>query len=179
MLFGHRLFRFVLKLAIVAGIFLTVSVIGQQILRQDANDPQIQMAEDAAATLTNENIPAAVVPRGALIDPAKSLAPFIAVYDVNGKILESSGVVGGKPPMPPSGVFAYAQAHSEDRVTWQAASGDRMATVIVPVHGRFTGFVLVARSLREVESRESRIELLSLLGFLGAALVLCFSWVVR
>jgi hypothetical protein len=56
----------------------------------------------------------------------------------------------------------------EDRFTWQTASGLRFATVIVywtatqhPSSGAISsGFVLAARSLREIENREGQLELI-------------------
>lgn len=159
-------------LVILAGIFVTIYGVSQQVLRQSANDPQLQMARDGAAVLAAGGVPASLVARGTtLIDPAKSLAPFVAVYDANGTVLESSGVVAGKPPMPPIGVFLYAREHGEHIVTWQPADGSRIAAVIEPVSGKFDGFVLAGRSLAEVEHRESRVALMSALGWLGASVI--------
>lgn len=55
----------------------------QQSLRQGANDPQIQMAEDVAT----------VLPAGK-VDLALSLAPFVIIYDSTQKVLASSAVLG-------------------------------------------------------------------------------------
>lgn len=144
----------------------------QQNYRQNANDPQIQIAEDAAAVLQKENIPAAVVPRGPLIDIKKSLAPWVAVYDAKGKPLESSGVLNDAPPAPPLGLFNenswidpktyYTPAGAETRVTWQPEPDVRQAIVVV--HATNGEFVVAGRSLREVENR---VGMLSLHAFLA------------
>jgi hypothetical protein len=55
-------------------------LISQQVLRMSANDPQIQLAEDAAGRLAAGENAARVVPER-LVDMANSLAPFVIVYD--------------------------------------------------------------------------------------------------
>ena len=158
-------FRSWLPLAItITGLCGLVSVTVQQNYRQSLNDPQIQMAEDASVALAHGATPAAVVPRGEKIDIAKSLAPFIAVYDKSGTALESSGILAGAPPTPPIGVFEAARASEgkdtsqagENRVTWEPFYGVRQAIVVVAVPQ--TGqFVVAGRNMREVEEREGRL----------------------
>ena len=139
---------------------------GQQVLRWDANDPQIQMAEDAASALTNGRPLQSVVP-AASVDIASSLAPYLVVFDDAGKPIASSGLLHGQSPALPSGIFDYVRQHGEDRITWQPEPGVRSATVITRVSGSRPGFVLAGRSLREVEQRESQLELIVGLGWLG------------
>lgn len=159
-----------LVIGAMGGICLAAYVIAQQSLRQSANDPQIQMAEDGATALAGGAAPASLVIRGvALIDPAVSLAPFLAVYDAKGKVLESSGVIDGKPPMPPMGVLGSAKDKGENRITWQPATGTRIATVIVAVDGKFTGFVLAGRSLKEIEKRDERAQILAVIAWLASS----------
>ena len=55
----------------------------QQDLRKGADDPQHQLAEDAVARLTAGDAPSAVVGSGD-VDIAKSLDPFLIVYDEHG-----------------------------------------------------------------------------------------------
>jgi len=129
----------------------------QQALRESANDPQIQMAEDAAARFGS----GAALLQGLFeptesIDIAKSLAPFIIIYDDDGKAVASTGGLHGQPPSPPPGVFDYVRQNGEERVTWQPEPGVRIASVVVRATGTRAGFVLAGRSLREVEKREAR-----------------------
>lgn len=122
----------------------------QQNLRSAANDPQIQLAEDAATRLDAGAAPATVVPSsGVPVDIARSLAPFVIVYDAGDTPLASSGRLDGAVPVPPQGVSASARV-AEDRVTWQPRAGVRIAAVVVAFHG---GTVLAGRSLRVVEQR--------------------------
>jgi len=139
----------------------------QQSLRQGANDPQIQMAEDAAASLKAGASVDSVVP-SAQVEIASSLAPFIMVFDSAGNVVASSATLHGKVPSFPGGVLDYTRQHGEDRVTWQPEPGVRMATVTI---GTGNGFVLAGRSLREVEVREDNVENYSLLATLAIWIV--------
>lgn len=125
----------------------------QQELRQTANDPQIQMAGDAAAALENGAAVESVVPAGK-IAVEKSLAPFVMVFDDRGEVLGSSALLHGQVPQLPAGVLDYVRSNGQDRVTWQPEPGVRIAAVIVRSQGAQPGFVLAGRSLREVEIRE-------------------------
>lgn len=137
----------------------------QQSLRWGANDPQIQMAEDAADTLSAGRTPESVLP-AASIDVARSLAPFMIVYNDSGETLASSGLLHGQTPVLPAGVLDYVRQNGEDRVTWQPEPGVRIAAVVVSYGGTQPGFVLVGRSLREVEERESQVESIAGLAWL-------------
>ena len=140
-------------------VYLTV----QQSLRISANDPQIQLAEDAASALGGGANVDSIVP-AARVELAASLAPFIIVFDDSGNVLASSATLHGSIPVYPSGVLDYARKNGEDRVTWQPENGVRMATVVVHYD---KGFVLAGRSLREVEIRESNIEKISAIAMLA------------
>lgn len=74
-----------------------VYIVAQQAYRMNANDPQIQMAEDGAAALAQETAPDVVAPP-AKIDVASSLAPFVMVFDDAGNVLGSSGLLNGQIP---------------------------------------------------------------------------------
>jgi hypothetical protein len=137
----------------IAAMSLLVCAAVQQDLRLSANDPQIQMAEDAAWVL--EQGQTFEVPSGQLVDVARSLAPFVIVFGEDGKPRTSNGVLEGTTPVPPAGVFAFTREHGQDRITWQPLEGVRIAAVIVHFGGSTPGFVLAGRSLREVESRSS------------------------
>src|SRR5579863_1835709 len=79
------------------GILLICYTGIQQNYRQPLNDPQIQMAEDATTALDSGTSVNQIVPVGSVgtVDLAKSLAPWIGVYDMNGKALVSSGTLDG------------------------------------------------------------------------------------
>ncbi len=137
----------------------------QQVLRQNANDPQVQMAEDAAALLAiakNESLP---IPNE-VIDYGQSLAPFLMVFDDAGNVVGSSGKLNDIIEVPPAGVLDYVREHGEDRITWQPSPTTRIAAVIIRVEGAHPGFVLAGRSLHEVEERSNMLLSLVLLGLI-------------
>jgi hypothetical protein len=128
----------------------------QQNFRSGANDPQIQLAEDAAARLASDAAPASVVP-GDTVDLARSLRPYVVVYGRDDRPLASSGVLEGRPPVPPAGVLGIARRYGEDRVTWEPRRDVRSAIVVHRVEDGSGRLVLAGRSLREVEAREQRL----------------------
>lgn len=157
----RRFFAFFLPSASVAVLAcLVLVVVVQQDLRQGADDPQHQLAEDAVARLDAGDAPAAVAD-GPTVDLAASLAPFLAIYDSEGTVLATNGELDGKAPHPPQGVLATASQSGIDRVTWQPRAGVRSAIVVLRWAG---GTVLAGRSLRRVEETEANLEGLALVG---------------
>jgi hypothetical protein len=150
----------------------------QHSIRQAADDPQIEMAEDTAAALNAGIRLQSLVPAGQ-IDIAQSLAPYLIIYNQSGYPLISSGVLENRIPVPSAGVFKAARTNKINRITWEPKSGVRSAAVIVPFQGNPSGFVLAGRSIREIEKREDHIYrlvlwgwLISILGSLGWLLLL-------
>ena len=148
---------------LTAGLCALVYLTVQQSLRMGANDPQIQMAEDAASQLNTGAGVKSVLP-STKVEIAESLAPFMIVFDKSGNVLASSATLHGTVPAYPAGVLDYVRKNGQDRVTWQPEAGVRMATVVTPYQN---GFVMTGRSLTEVEKRESQVESLSGLAMLG------------
>jgi hypothetical protein len=160
-----------LMAVIVTGFSGLIYTAVQQDIRQTADDPQIQMAEDTAAKLANGQQVQNVVP-SEKVDIARSLAPYIIVFDTSGKPVASSAVLDGQTPTIPSGVFDYVRQNNEDRFTWQPRPGVRSAVVVTQFKGTTSGFVLAGRSLREVEKREDNIMYIVLLGWVGMLFVI-------
>ncbi len=152
-----------------------VYVAVQQNFRTNANDPQIQLAEDFANQLsagrTVDSINTSIS-----VDMVKSLALFIFVYDDAGNILVGSGKINGQYPALPSGVLDHARKDGENRITWQPQEDVRIALVVVRYDGSQSGFVAVGRSLREVEQREFDLGLKIFgawfIGLIGLAIIL-------
>lgn len=128
----------------------------RQNIRQAADDPQIEMAEDTATALIAGIPLQSLIPAGK-INIAESLAPYLIIYNESGYPLIASGELDDQIPVVASGVLKYANLHGQDRITWQPKSGVRSAIVVVPFKGNPSGFVLAGRSLREVEKREDQI----------------------
>lgn len=125
----------------------------QQAYRQGANDPQIQMAWDAAYALDHGKTIEEVVPAEG-IDMDRSLAPFYIIYNSAEQPVAASGSLNDSLQTVPQGVLGYAKENGENRLTWQPQPGTRIAAVIVPYKD---GFVLAGRNLREVEVREAQV----------------------
>ena len=154
--------------AAVTGLCLLVEVTVQQSYRSALNDPQIQLAEDAAALAANGIDPHSLVPPEP-INIARSLAPYLVIYDDAAQPIAASGLLSGVPPQPPPGVFAAARARGENRVSWQPRADVRSAVVVRHFSGEASGFVLAGRNMREVEARETNLRRIVLLGW-GALL---------
>ena len=148
----------VLSFAIYAGV--------QQAQRSAANDPQIQLAEDAAAALANGASPRDVI-AGPQVDMRTSVAPWVVVYAPDGTPLASTASFDGHPPVPPGGLLDDARSGRLD-LSWEPVDGLRFAIVAVPYEG---GTVVAGRSLRDVEERETRSLEIAALGWLGALVV--------
>jgi hypothetical protein len=155
----------------LASCFVSVVMVGlvyvtvQQNYRQSTNDPQIQLAEDTSAALNAGASPASLVAsQGATVQMEQSLAPFVTIVGSNRHVLASSGELNGHVLLPPPGAFAAADTNrgknaitpGQNNITWQPKPGIREAAVITTYNG---GYVVAARSLREVEARESQLEL--------------------
>lgn len=145
-----------------AGVTLFVSGAVQQNYRQSADDPQIQLAEDAAAALTSGRSPQDVI-GSTQIDMRDSLAPFVMVISSSGQTLSTSGRLSGITIQPPPGTL-----YNDHRFTWQPRSDTRLAAVVEQYHG---GYVVAARNLREVENRELDLRTMGLVTLLGIAVV--------
>lgn len=146
------IFQAVLLAAVSSLFALAMYMTVQHVLRSSANDPQFQMASDTAIQLEQGADPATVVGMHQ-VDMARSLAPFLIVYDANGNPLASAVRLNGSVPKPPSGVFHYASEHQQNALTWQPQPGVRIAAVVRSFGGSHAGFVLAGRSLRLVEER--------------------------
>ena len=136
----------------------------QQLWRADANDPQLQMARDAAARLASGQTPVDAIVPTTTVDAASSLAPFLTVLDARGSIVASSGRVHGALRSVPSGVLDHVRQSGEEEVSWQPEPGVRIATAVVSYPG---GFALAGRSLVESERRTDRMRDLVALAWLA------------
>ena len=166
----------VLNALVLAGIATCVSlalyVIPLNVLRSGLNDPQNQMAGDLATLLARKGTVAiANTAPEEQIDMAQSLAPFVIVYDEQGRPVESQAALNGSVPSLPQGVFDFVRQHGEERVSWQPVlgreNGVRIAAVVRRVNGANRGFVLAGRNMREVEARIGNVQTLAGLTWLG------------
>ncbi len=171
---SKRLFQALLNwlpLAIAITLFSgMLYVVVQQDLRQTANDPQIQIARDAATFLASgQRIEAPLLPPK--IDISQSLAPFVIVVDTDGNVTQASGLLDGQALLPPDGVFVYAKLNGENKFSWEPQTGVRLATIVKYFSGSYSGYVIVGRSLAEVEQREDQLLLIIAIFWVGALIL--------
>ncbi len=170
----NRIPQLAILLTLTTFVAGTAVVNSQQVLRLSGNDPQIQLAEDAARRLNSGEAADRVTP-DRKVDMAASLTPFVIVYDDAGRPITSSGSLDGVIPTLPRGVFDFVRSKAEEQVTWQPRTGVRIASVVV----RTThGFVVAGRNLREIEIRKDKVAQLALLGWLVANLALVTIWLL-
>ncbi|MDP3646080.1 MAG: hypothetical protein Q8R25_03255 [bacterium] len=148
-----RIFISWLPLAIaITGLCFLVYGTVQQNYRQSLNDPQIQMAEDIGHLLGMGTEYTVAIPANK-VDIAGSLAPWVNVYDGEGNPFVGNGYLDevlGKPP--------YGVLQDGNRVTWQPNTGARQAIVVYEVPRMESSlYVVVGRSMREVEEREGQL----------------------
>jgi hypothetical protein len=155
-----RWLPFAVTITVVCGL---VCALVQQDMRQSANDPQIQMAEDAATALQNGASAHEVVLNLPQVDIEQGLSPYIMIFDEQGSALASSANIRGQMPGIPGGVFAVVRQFGERRFTWAPERQVRNAVVMIHYSG---GFVLAGRSLREIEKRESWLSLIAALAWI-------------
>ena len=147
---------------LTVGLSGLVYVAVQQTHRSMADDPQIQMARDAAHALASGAATQGLVPANQ-VDISTSLAPYLVIYDANRQVMAASATLHGEALAPPAGVFDAARTGGMDAITWQPEPGVRGAVVMVAYAN---GYVLAGRSLEQVELRESSLTLI-----VGAACV--------
>lgn len=172
-----RVFRFIPLAGLALSVFVVIYIAGQQIYRMNADDPQIQMVEDAARFLNRGGKPSELLSQTARVDLTSSLLPFVAIYDSTGKIIGTNAFFDDVPISIPATVITSAKEGVQNRVTWQSKNGPRVALVV----GRFTqgpvyGYVAVGRSLRDVEDRISNLGKICFVGFM-LSLVIVFTLV--
>lgn len=130
-------------------IFAAVFAVARQILRSEADDPQIYLSRDAAASLDDGKDVRYLVSSDKIKLPASS-APFVIVYGNNRVPIESGAFIDGNTPVPPSSSFERTEEKGEYRFTWRPLPGLKIAAVM----NRFSqGYVLSGRSLQETDKR--------------------------
>ena len=169
-----NIIRFFIPLAaaitVMSGL---VYLVVQQDLRQTANDEPVQIAQDFKTQLAGGS-PLGSFSPSVQSDIENSLAPFVIIYDGQGKPVTGSGLLNGVVPALPSGVFDNAKQSGEDRFTWEPKPGLREAVVVqyyTSTTASSSGYVAVGHSLQETERHESQLGWEVLFGWLAALIV--------
>ncbi len=127
-----------------------IYIVAQQNFRMSANDPQYQMAEDAANALNNGADPKSLINSAAPVEISQSLSPYLVIYSTSGNMAASGAMLDGHALAIPKGVIDYVDKNGKDAASWQPQPGVRQAMVGIRAKNyiAFTG-----RSLRKVEER--------------------------
>jgi len=133
-------------------IYITV----QQDFRLSANDPQIQMAQDAAIAIDKGGDPKVVAGTGMPLELSQNLSPYLVVYDPAGNVVAGSATLNGKALKIPQGVIDYIRKNGRDAASWQPEPGVRQAMVGVST-AKKNYIVVVGRSLGPTEERIDRL----------------------
>lgn len=175
--------NFITHLAVLAIATIIIGLVYgsvQQCYRTGANDPQLQIAGDISTDLQGQKENAVVKWFDhSNVEISQSLAVFNALYDEKGEPAVSTGVLHGKMPALPHGVFEAARTKGENVFTWQPERGTRMAIVLRSVNASPYSFVAVGRSLREIESREESLRWMVVIAWLLCAAVIAVHFFVR
>lgn len=170
--------RLLILLGVLSTLFcVLIYVTLEQAYRGAGFEPQIQIAEDGAASFANGLDPNAIAPRER-IDLRAGLGTFWILYDASGTAALGSGVLNSALPRPPQGVFDTAKIRGENRLAWEPKPGVRIAIVMNYFQGKRTGYLLVGRSLRETEARKKRLLETVLAAWAGAIGLIMIAWFV-
>jgi hypothetical protein len=147
-------FGYAAMITLLCGI---IYIVGQQGFRASADDPQYQMAEDAVIAINKGADPKSLISTTTTLEIAKTLSPYLIIYDRSGNVSAGSAVLNGKPLKVPQGVLDYIQKHGADHATWQPQPGIRQAMVGLSTNASKGYVVIAGRSLRKIEERIERL----------------------
>lgn len=153
---------------------MTSYVFVQQEGRSSINIPLLQLAQNVESDLQSGVMPDEIL-KGKRIDLSVDQSPFITLYSLDKKVLGSSQHLSGETLSLPSGVLDNARIKGQARVTWQPKDNLRFASItdFIPTFG----YVSVAQSLQETESRATRGMWIALAALgLGAFVSGLFIW---
>ena len=150
----------------ITAIFLFGYVALEQSMRMSANDTQAEIARNVEQSLT-EGTPYKLFSSTHPVVIGESLTPYVVLYDMDRKPLSGNGMLGGNYPAPPKGTFDYLLTHHEDRFTWEPRPGMREAVVALFHDGKNPAYIIVGKSLLEVDKHIDQLSRLTLVLWLG------------
>jgi hypothetical protein len=159
---------------IVMPIYATV----QQTYRTAANDPQTELARDIANNIRyTHTYHSPFLDSG--INAQQSLGTFMQLYNPDGQLIYSGGTANGKALQIPKGVLMNAKQTMENAVTWQPVPNVRLAAVAEYTGNANNAFVVVARSLQEVEIRVANSVKMILLVWVTGIVIITVHWIIQ
>jgi hypothetical protein len=163
---------FLVWVGVLALSFGFAFLVGQQVLRMSANDPQTEIMASFYESLSQGQDPSlfgSIPP----VDMAKDLTPFVNIYDSEGKFVAGNGQLDGSNPSPLKGSLATAKQKGEVSFTWSPKAGVRIAAILKPYKaGEKEGYILTGKSLKIAQGRIANLMKIAVLGFVVSVLVL-------
>ncbi len=150
----------------ITAVYLFGFLAVEQGMRMTAYDTQAEIAGNVELSL-GEGTPYKLFNSDHPVQIGESLTPYVLLYDMKGKPVGGNAVLAGNYPIPPKGVFDYLLAHHEDRFTWEPRPGMREAVVARYHGGNNPAYIIVGRSLAEVEKHIDKLLVLSFVLWLG------------
>ncbi len=143
----------------------------QQSTRLSADDLPLSAAQTARQELQTNSNAKDVVP-AIKTNLRSETGIFVIVTDDAEHVIASSATLDGQTPLPPRGVFSFAQQHGSDHFTWEPVAGVRLATRVTTYNsGSSQGFVITGQSLQPFEDRISTYTWIA-----GAAWLAVLAW---
>ena len=168
---------YIAAMIIVSIILGLIYATVQQSYRSGANDPQLQIAKDINEHI-RKNLPFQKFMTDS-IDLEKSLSVFVSLYNAKAELISSSGLLDGKFPTLPVGVFDFAKSNGENVITWQPKRAVRLATVILYTHSPVAAYIVVGRSLQEIEAREYNLRMMVFVGWLICIAIIGVAMIIQ
>jgi hypothetical protein len=168
-LLGNPLVRAWLAIVGVATLVLGAAyTMAQQSTRLSANDLPLTTSQVAKQELQSGSDAKDVVPV-LKTNLRNDTSVFMIITDSTQHVLASSAVLDSKTPLPPKGVFDFANTHGSDHFTWEPASGVRSATQVT-TYGQApnNGFVITGQSLKPYEDRINTFGLIALAAWVAS-----------
>ncbi len=162
--------QFLFALAIITIILGLIYTSVQQVYRNSANDPQVELAHQIAHTLNLKKSIDKYFPD--TTDLMETQSVFIEIFNSQGHPLRSTSLLHGNLPQLPMGVINFVNQKGEDWVTWQPNSKLRLAMVIVSSSVSPHFMVAVGRSLKETEKRVSDLTMMVVMGWVLCLVIL-------
>lgn len=146
---------FLILVVIFSTIFVSICYAAKGVLRQQANDPQVEVT-DQVANIIRQGAPLDVIISGAeQVDLSKSGALFVMIYDKDKNLVGSSAVLNGQPLSLPVEALDKAKGFNDYRFDWEVSEYVKAAAVVKAVDE--IGYVVAAKSLAEYENRANTL----------------------
>ncbi|GAC1417496.1 MAG: hypothetical protein NVS9B7_16320 [Flavisolibacter sp.] len=168
----HHLCALGISTIILGLIYLSV----QQVYRNSANDPQVQLAHEIGDRLNHAKSLDKYFNDTTDLMETKSV--FLEIYNAQGHPLLSNALLNGRFPELPMGVLNFVKQKGEDWVTWQPNRKLRLAMVIVSSTVSPHLIVAVGRTLQETENRVSALTHLVVIGWILCLVILLANIIV-